>query len=472
MTMYIRSIVITFIALTFFCILPLTSNAEEVASEAEAKNLILASAKKLSPISAKKVYAGKEITLDVVNMDISDVINIISVLSGREIVIADAIKGKMTASFKNMPWDKALDAILNSHDLWFDKVDGVLTIYNLSCLSSLHYLKTKKSVTELDAREAQTDSWQLLKRKFTPRFVTIDMMSKTLTELKSNRGQLAVSGNDIYVEDEPRAVCTMAREFMRLEYPPVSPTRRILFEVYIANYSSAFLKELGFSEDSGLWGEAKSLALGDTIHNAPAETNNPNLKTIILDEAAARVFDRPRKTVSSYGCESKSGSKLQLLSEPRITITEDSQPVFIKLVKRKDCPPETSPATQLQDVNMSLKIIPDFNEDNQTVSLNITLYDGDASNIAEPHPDIKSATTTLVTNEGRTAIAIGGVDGGEQKYEDAASTGRTLRLADWISNGRASRDEAQLETVIFITSYLIPGHIDPAIKSRNLVTLN
>jgi hypothetical protein len=74
----------------------------------------------------------KNITLNVQNEDILNIIRMISEASGKTIVIpAEGINGKVTAYIKGMPWDQALDHILCVHDLGFVEEDNVLKVYKL-----------------------------------------------------------------------------------------------------------------------------------------------------------------------------------------------------------------------------------------------------------------------------------------------------------------------------------------------------
>ncbi|MBF0316779.1 MAG: AMIN domain-containing protein [Nitrospirae bacterium] len=63
------------------------------------------------------------VTLDFNNADIVPIMRLISDVSGYNIVVDPAVKGKITLKLKDVPWDKALELILDTHRL--DKeVDG------------------------------------------------------------------------------------------------------------------------------------------------------------------------------------------------------------------------------------------------------------------------------------------------------------------------------------------------------------
>ncbi|MCX5909236.1 MAG: AMIN domain-containing protein [Deltaproteobacteria bacterium] len=68
-------------------------------------------------------YRGKNISLDVKDADIRSVLRLISEISGRRIVADGDVQGKITTRLTNVPWDQALDVILEYHQ-WKKTEEG------------------------------------------------------------------------------------------------------------------------------------------------------------------------------------------------------------------------------------------------------------------------------------------------------------------------------------------------------------
>ena len=64
-----------------------------------------------------KDYRGKKISLDFKDADIQNVLRLIAEVSNKNIVISEAVKGKVTIRLLNVPWDMALDVILKTYAL-------------------------------------------------------------------------------------------------------------------------------------------------------------------------------------------------------------------------------------------------------------------------------------------------------------------------------------------------------------------
>ncbi len=62
-------------------------------------------------------YSGEKITLDFYKTDIHNVFRLFAEVSGKNIVIDDQVKGELTLSLKEVPWDSALEIILDMKGL-------------------------------------------------------------------------------------------------------------------------------------------------------------------------------------------------------------------------------------------------------------------------------------------------------------------------------------------------------------------
>src|ERR1035437_6432958 len=58
-----------------------------------------------------------KVSFDFMDADIRNVLRVITDISGRNIVIGDEVKGKVTMKLENIPWDEAMDVILKNNDL-------------------------------------------------------------------------------------------------------------------------------------------------------------------------------------------------------------------------------------------------------------------------------------------------------------------------------------------------------------------
>ncbi|MBI3634772.1 MAG: AMIN domain-containing protein [Candidatus Rokubacteria bacterium] len=75
------------------------------------------------------------ISLDFKDADVVNLLRILAAESGRNIVVGDDVKGKMSITLRNVPWELALDTVLEARGLQKLEKDGVLRIVSLEQLA-------------------------------------------------------------------------------------------------------------------------------------------------------------------------------------------------------------------------------------------------------------------------------------------------------------------------------------------------
>ncbi len=94
----------------------------------EAKEIKKISKRKdLRSKAIKKKYTGHKISLDFKDVNIREVFVILQAISGKKIIVAKSVTGRVTLSVKNMPWDQVLAQIVSIHGLKrVDKENSIL----------------------------------------------------------------------------------------------------------------------------------------------------------------------------------------------------------------------------------------------------------------------------------------------------------------------------------------------------------
>ncbi len=87
-------------------------------------------------ISAQKVgvFAGKPVTLQVRDVPATDVLKMIGEASGFNMILSDDVKGAVTLSLVDVPWDQALHVVLQTLHLGAERTGNVLRIMPLRSL--------------------------------------------------------------------------------------------------------------------------------------------------------------------------------------------------------------------------------------------------------------------------------------------------------------------------------------------------
>src|SRR3972149_2543523 len=71
-------------------------------------------------------YAGEKLTLNFQKIDVREALNVIADFTELNMVISDTVSGNITLRLKDVPWDQALDIILQSRGLDMQKNGNVI----------------------------------------------------------------------------------------------------------------------------------------------------------------------------------------------------------------------------------------------------------------------------------------------------------------------------------------------------------
>ena len=86
------------------------------------------------PVQPLRQYTGRKISLDFVDADIRNILTLIAEVSGLNIVVGDDVRGRVTIRLLEVPWDQALEVILQSQSLGMVRVGNVIRIAPLEKL--------------------------------------------------------------------------------------------------------------------------------------------------------------------------------------------------------------------------------------------------------------------------------------------------------------------------------------------------
>jgi type IV pilus assembly protein PilQ len=127
------------------------------------------------PSNSISVHNGRRlISLDFKDADVVNLLRILAAESGRNIVVGEDVKGKMSIALRNVPWEQALDTILETRGLQKVEKGNVLRIVTTEQLTREREAQAKvieaKVKSEAEARakmaEAQFKEAEALQRRY------------------------------------------------------------------------------------------------------------------------------------------------------------------------------------------------------------------------------------------------------------------------------------------------------------------
>jgi type IV pilus assembly protein PilQ len=115
----------------------------------------------------KPVYKGEKLSLNFQNVGVREVLQVIADFTGLNIIASDTVQGSVTLRLKDVPWDQALDIIMQARGLDKRESGNVVWVAPKDEL-------TAKEKLELESRKALTELEPLVTRHYTLNYVRAD----------------------------------------------------------------------------------------------------------------------------------------------------------------------------------------------------------------------------------------------------------------------------------------------------------
>jgi type IV pilus assembly protein PilQ len=350
-------------------------------------------------------YSGEKISLVFDDADIRKIFNLIGEVSNLNIIVGDEVKGTVSLRLIDVPWDQALDLIMEIKGLGMLQDGNVVRILpkkQIRQMDEARYTaaRTKEKLENL-ATEVIPVSYTDLKNIETP-------VKKVLSE----RGNITLDDRNkqIIVTDIP----TILNEVKTLVRILDTPERQVMIEARIVEASSTFGRQLGvkwgISNDTddpsfnvGLGGSflipppaigsvgSAGLGSGITFGNLGVDSTIVDLRISALESSGhGKIVSKPRvATLNGETAKIAQGTSI-----PYSTVSDSGT------------------KTEFIDANLELEVTPVINPDN-TIILEIKATNNQPSSespdlSSAPAIDKKEAETKILVRDGETTV-IGGI---------------------------------------------------------------
>ena len=107
--------------------------------------------------------SGQKISVDFQDADIRAVLRLLSEQSGKNIVVSPDVKGSLTISMKNVPWEQVLDTILTINSLVKKEQDNVITVMTFDKVKKDETDRRTSEDARVKAEEIMRESWKRIR---------------------------------------------------------------------------------------------------------------------------------------------------------------------------------------------------------------------------------------------------------------------------------------------------------------------
>ena len=436
----------------------------------------------LSAAANQKSFSGRRISLDFQDVDVRTILQILAKESGVNIVASDSVNGKMTLSLKDVPWDQALDLVMQARNLDMRRQGNIINIAPREELLNQDKatLQAQKEIEELGPLFSQTFQ---LKYKNVEEFRKILRIDEDGSSSSSNRNTLLSSRGSALIDPATNTLIitdnrAVIQKFQKLIEELDVAARQVMVEARIVEADDGFSREIGVkfgyagSNGSNSWGSNWSNAV--TNHNtyqanqrARDAATQANLANFALDPNISLPVSAASSSIAlvhslasgALGLElsaMQEQNKGKILSNPRV-LTQDRKEAVIE--SGQEIPYEESSSSGATSITfkkavLGLTVTPNITPDGQIIMSVKINKDNPIACIASGVPTLcistKQLQTQAMVEDGGTLI-VGGI------YEEESSNivNKVPLLGDIPVLGNLfksrARKEKRRELLIFIT---------------------
>jgi len=385
--------------------------------------------KKLEKANLK--YTGDKINLNFQDVSVRTVLQMIADFTDLNIIVSDEVVGNVTVRLDNVPWDQALDFILQSKNLGKQESEGVVWVAPEDIISQRQQQEINRKYNK-DALAPLTSEY--IQVNYAKADELVNIIQDNNNTLLSERGQVTVDERtNILLIKDTRENIEMVKDLLKNLDIPV---RQVLIESQIVLASKVVTESLGLK-----FGGAASpkigkyrAGIGSNFQDARNFANDPSAKTTADDGDTRRLFfdftqQDPDSPLGKIGLAlarlpggtlldlelqaSESESKSKTIAMPKL-LTLDQKTATIE--QGEEIPYQVGSndagfSTEFKKAVLKLQVTPQITPDN-TIAMALSINQDAPNRDAQTTDGVSVDTTSLETNvlvkNGET-IVLGGI---------------------------------------------------------------
>ena len=423
-------------------------------------------------------YTGEPISVNLKDVDLKDFFRLIHEISGLNVVLDPAVKGSLTIVLDEVPWDQALDIVLQNNGLDKQLSGNVLRIATRATLKT-------EAETQRDLEKAQAEAVTPVTVTRVLSYAKAGSMTATLKKFLSSRGDILADdrSNQLIIRDIPSVIPTVDNLIRQLD----RKSQQVEIEARVVSASRSFAQDIGTQLGfAGTTTHGRSLfdglssVGGSGITPGGAIPPNPitvsgttgngvntglPLNTALGASAPTSGFGfshrSPNFAIDFFISAAESKGVGKLLSKPRV-VTQNNEQAIVK--QGTKIPVQTTInntiSVQFIDAVLKLQVTPQVTAEG-TVFMDVvvenTQIDAGIPRVSGiPALDTQAAETKVLVADGGTVV-IGGIIVSTQRTDitEVPLVG-SLPLIGHLFK-RTNVNISSQELLFFLTPRIIPG---------------
>lgn len=418
-------------------------------------------------------YQGEKLSLNFQNVDVRRLLQVIGEFTGLNMVVSDSVNGSITLILKDVPWDQALDIIMQQKGLDMRKNGNVILIAPREELATKEKLDFESKQQIGDLEPVRTESFQLNYQK-------ADAVQKLLTDssqrMLSKRGSAVVDArtNILFVQDTQTRLEDVRALIAKIDLP----VKQVLIEARIVEADDTFSKNIGvrLGYNAAATTSGAGAMVGGSLDATGYRTGQIETKPDFTKSLGVNLPANPRSgTAGAFSFILFNASKTaflnteisaleadgrgKIISSPRVMTANQVEALIEQGVEIPYQQATSSGATSIsfRKANLSLKVKPQITPDGKiTMTLDVN-KDSPSTKVttgAGVAIDTKHVKTEVLVENGGTVV-IGGI----YTQNQTETTTRIPFFGDlpyigFLFKNNAKTDD-KTELLVFITPKIV-----------------
>ncbi len=431
-----------------------------------------------------KTYEGTKVTFNFQDIPVRSVLQLIADVSNLNIVVSDSVQGNLTLRLTNVPWDQALDIIMDARNL--DKRENGNVIW-IGPTAEIAAREQQLLQAQLDRRILEPLQTVLIPISYAKAEDLVELILSSISEEGSEYGLLSERGsvtmdertNTLLLTDTAEKIVEIQRLITELDYA----VRQVQIESRIVIASSEFAHELGVR--FGVTGLHHGSNIGVIAADGRATdivnpAINPRTDGLLDSPAYPNRYQvnlpSPSTNAATLGLSFLSGDWLldlelsaleaqgegEVISTPRI-VTANQAEAFIQQgveIPYEEATSSGATSVRFKEAVLELKVTPLITPDNR-IQLELEIKQDTVGEIFQtarggsvPSIDTRELNTTVLVANGDTVV-LGGIFQDEKNSREE----KVPWLGDIPGLGvlfrRRATETKKRELLIFVTPTIV-----------------
>ena len=437
-----------------------------------------------SRTSQRGRYTGEKLSLNFQNVEVRAVLNVIADFTDLNIITSDTVAGNITLRLKDVPWDQALEIILQTRGLDSRRNGNVIWIAPRDELATREKLALEAQQQISDLEQTRTETFAMSYQKAAD---VQKLLSDPTQRILSKRGSAVVDArtNTLFVQDTPSRLEEVRKLLAKIDVA----VRQVMIEARIVEADETFSRnlgvKLGYLDNKGLNGGTPGFSLpggnkalvsgnylgsGEQTRQASVTGGSfiPDTQFVQLPANGLNGFPAGTLSLSIFSqtmqrflflelSALEADGKGKIISSPRV-LTADQVEALIEQGTEIPYQAATSSgatAVSFRKASLALKVKPQITPDgNISMSLDVNKDAPGASTPGGVAINTKHVKTEVLVENGGTVV-IGGI------YEQNDRTDITkvpllgdLPIVGWMFKN-SSVSTGKTELLVFITPRIV-----------------